>query len=259
MDASIATNCEKNLWERAGAYRHVLVRRATGELPPMEATLHFAEIVEKNYRAHETLLDAGAGPAHFLREFRRFMREEEYRGIDISSELIAAGQEIFPKATLRTDSIEALDPKADAADHVVCCNVLPHVSNVRIAIDKLLAVTRKHLYVRFLVDETTTYMIRHVHNDLNYAGISTVAPADELDAQGSPRDFHHFNVYSRGYIEGLLKQSSRVKSWTLYGDTFFDPARIAADARGPNSTRIVEGQMAIGRILCPWAYLVVNV
>ena len=84
------------------------------------------------------------------------------RGCDISpSSLETAARESVKwglDIPLATKSIYELDPQTDAADTVLCCEVLEHLTNPGAGLEKLLSITRKdfpffviYLYHSFLL------------------------------------------------------------------------------------------------------------
>lgn len=242
----------QTLWDRSPIYRETLEKRITGALPPMEANKHLAETLRAVYADGDTLLDAGCGAGHFLRLYAGIVPETRITGIDISASLLAIARQHYPAAAFEQSTIEDYRPAAPF-DHVTCCNVLMHVANLRTAVDRLLALTRKTLHIRMLIGDAT-YLIRHVHNSENYAGISNVPPADELDAGGAPSDFHHFNIYSRAFVASLLDRPD-VATADIVPDTFMDLSALERERKGRYQTRIVDGQLVIGNIICPWAYV----
>lgn len=68
---------------------------------------------------------------------------------DIAPEAVAEARQRLDAANirvnLRTDSIYNLDPATDSADLVVCCEVMEHLEDSQLALDKLHGVCRKYL------------------------------------------------------------------------------------------------------------------
>ena len=242
----------QSLWDRSPIYRETLEKRIMGALPPMEANKHLAETLREVSVEGDTLLDAGCGAGHFLRLYTDVVPESRITGIDVSDSLLAIARQHYPAAAFTRSTIEEFAPPAPF-DHVTCCNVLMHVANLRVAIDRLLALSRKTLHVRMLIGDAT-YLIRHVHSTDSYAGISDIPPSEELDASGAPVDFHHFNIYSRAFIASLLDRPD-VEAADIVPDTFMDLAALARERKGRYQTRVVDGQLVIGNIICPWAYV----
>lgn len=241
-----------DLWERANLVNRLMERRASGELPEMEASAFLAKAIGAEYREGETLLDAGCGAGHFLRSFR-FLPERLYTGVDVSPSLVEAGRTHFPQAEFVLGTIEDLPRLGRRFDHVVCSNVLPHVEKLWPALQALASVTTKRLYIRSLIGDQTL-LIRHVHNREAFGGISAVEPAKEIGKDNAPREYHHFNIYSKELVEGFLRELS-AKRVEIFEDTFFDLGKISSEKKtSRNATRAIDGKMVIGNIICPWAY-----
>lgn len=245
----------QTLWDRSPIYRQTLEKRITGQMPPMEANTYIATALRHAYRDGDTVLDAGCGAGHFLRLFTEFVPQEKITGLDVSPNLLSMAQQHFPRAAFVTATIEDFK-SSQPFDHVICCNVLMHVDNLREAIDALLRLSRKTLCLRMLIGNST-FLIRHVHNTENFAGMSDTAPADELDADGNPREFHHFNIYSRAFVASLLQRPD-VAGFDIIPDTFMNPEALQSEKKGRFQTRVVDGQYVIGNIICPWTYVHVH-
>src|SRR4051812_44939071 len=114
-------SAHEDLWERANNVNRLMERRATGELPEMEASIFLAKLIGESFVEGETLLDAGSGPGHFLRSFK-FLPEKDYTGVDISAALVRAGRKYFPAAEFVVASVERLADLGRKFDHVVCSN-----------------------------------------------------------------------------------------------------------------------------------------
>jgi 2-polyprenyl-3-methyl-5-hydroxy-6-metoxy-1,4-benzoquinol methylase len=77
------------------------------------------------------------------------------RGSDISAEVVAEAQERARTAGLdvayRAAPIEALEPAADAAELVVCCEVLEHLPDPEAGLEKITSLASPWLIVRSLL------------------------------------------------------------------------------------------------------------
>ena len=245
-----------DLWERANSVNHLMEKRATGELPEMEASIYLAKLVGESFAEGETLLDAGSGPGHFLRSFK-FLPEKDYTGIDISPALVEAGKRYFPEAEFLVGAVEGLSDLGRKFDHVVCSNVLPHVEQLVPALRSLAAVTRRRLYLRTMIGDQTL-LIRHVHNRNGFGGITDIEPSDEIDEANVPREYHNFNIYSRDIVARFLRDFGARKV-DIFDDVYFDPNKIASEKNAsPRATRIVDGRMVAHNIICPWSYAIAD-
>jgi ubiquinone/menaquinone biosynthesis C-methylase UbiE len=247
----------ENLWERAHIAHGVLEKRATGALPPMEASEFVARLISERYTPGDSVLDVGSGPGHFLVSLQSFLPAQSYHGVDVSPSMVEVGRRQFPNARFDELSIYELDRLGTQYDHVICSNVIPHVDNLGRALKCLFEVTRKSLYVRTLIGDQT-FLIRHVHNRDNYSNVSDVEAGDELDENNEPRDFHYFNIYSRGVVAKLVEQLG-ARSFEILDDNFMDLQKIEREKKtGKNVSKVVDGRIVIGNIICPWAYLLVE-
>jgi 2-polyprenyl-3-methyl-5-hydroxy-6-metoxy-1,4-benzoquinol methylase len=95
----------------------------------------------------ENALEVGCGEGELT--IRIASRCSRVAAFDIAPEAIAEARRRLDaahvQANLRTDSIYDLDPVADRADLVVCCEVMEHLEDSQLALDKLHAVCRKYL------------------------------------------------------------------------------------------------------------------
>lgn len=247
----------ESLWERSHVVHRVLDRRASGELPPMDASEFLANIVSQDYLVGETVLDVGCGPGHFYRSFSSFLPEECYSGSDLSSKMIGVARNHFPKAGFHVLPLEDMSSLKSEFDHVICSNVLPHVDALWPALESLIKVTRKRLYIRALFGDQT-FLIRHIHNSENYAGVSEIPITAEINRKNEPVDFHHFNIYSKKLVAHIAYSLGASKV-SMFDDTFIDHGRILKEQnKSKNATQSLGGHLVIGNIICPWGYAIID-
>lgn len=243
----------ESLWERSHTAHRVLARRATGELPQMEASQYLAGVIAADYKNGETVLDVGCGPGHFYRSFQNFLPQDCYTGTDLSPKMIEVAKECFPAASFSVLALEDTASLNGKFDHVVCSNVIPHVDALRPAMKALMSATKKRLYIRALFADQT-FLIKHVHNSDNYPGVSDVPVSRELDDSNIPADYHNFNIYSKKLIASIATEFG-AKDVKVFDDEFIDHDKIMKEQKsGKNVTRSIGGQLVIGNIVCPWAY-----
>jgi 2-polyprenyl-3-methyl-5-hydroxy-6-metoxy-1,4-benzoquinol methylase len=98
-------------------------------------------------RGIENALEVGCGEGELT--IRIAARCSRVAAFDIAPEAIAEARRRLDaahvQANLRTDSIYDLDPIADSADLVVCCEVMEHLEDSQLALGKLHDVCRKYL------------------------------------------------------------------------------------------------------------------
>lgn len=92
--------------------------------------------------------EVGCGEGYWVTRWQRQGREA--RGSDFSASVVAlandnAAAQGLPGNLFAVRSIYDLEPADDAADLVVCCEVLEHLENPATALDRLRSVTRRHL------------------------------------------------------------------------------------------------------------------
>lgn len=96
-----------------------------------------------------TALEVGCGEGEL--SIRVALAGKQVRGFDIAAEVIPEAHRRSAAAgvslDLRTDSIFNLDPALDSADLVVCCEVMEHLEDPQLALEKLHSVCRQRLIV----------------------------------------------------------------------------------------------------------------
>jgi 2-polyprenyl-3-methyl-5-hydroxy-6-metoxy-1,4-benzoquinol methylase len=97
-----------------------------------------------------TIHDVGCGEGYWVREWVR--QGKSVRGTDFSSKIIdlaklnALERNISP-ALFEIKSIYDLQTQQDAADLVVCCEVLEHLDRPEEALDRLRSIVKKYLII----------------------------------------------------------------------------------------------------------------
>lgn len=93
------------------------------------------------------LLEVGCGEGHVLGVLAH--RGYKMAGCDISDESLAVARREIDKRgldiPLYNKSVYDLDPNEDMADTVLCCEVLEHLTDPELALEKLVSVTRRNL------------------------------------------------------------------------------------------------------------------
>ncbi len=93
--------------------------------------------------------EIGCGEGHIVGMLAR--NGYRVRGCDIEPTALAVARSEAERhgldIPLDQKSVYDLDPREDSADVVLCCEVLEHLTDPAAALDRLLAVTRKHLIV----------------------------------------------------------------------------------------------------------------
>lgn len=111
----------------------------------------FDELLEKAGKK-DTVLEVGCGEGE-LSIRTALATAASVRAFDISSDVITEARHrahdagVAQRIAFRQDRVEAIDPDRDAADLVICCEVLEHLDSPREAITQLASTCRGHLIV----------------------------------------------------------------------------------------------------------------
>jgi SAM-dependent methyltransferase len=154
-----------------------------------------------------------------------------------------------PRTEFHQADIFALPFEDRSFDVVLCCNVLLHLPSIARPLAELARVARRHVVVRTLVGERS-FRIQDVQ--------AATPPGEEFDAEGEPRRWHYYNIYSKAYVEARIAALPGVASVEIRPDTDFSPERIqeaAGASRAPDSTRMLGGWQVNGFILQPWHFI----
>lgn len=241
-------------WDGDGGYGETLYKRAVGDLPEMESSKAAARRIQALWTPGETILDVGCGAGHYLRSLRRELGPDvAYTGADATRNYVELARKAFAddaKATFEQADIFNL-PFADGSyDIVMCNNVLLHLPSIAKPLTELVRVARRALVIRMLCGDRT-FLIRDVR------------PGNpEIDANGEPTSFNHFNIYSRAYVSSVLEALPGVSAVRIEDDQDFDAAAVNCSRQENdnrfNSTRMVGNTQVNGCILQPWAFVYVT-
>jgi len=247
----------------------VYYKRATGELPEMESSKALASLVKEWVLPRDSILDVGCGAGHYLQSLRREIAEPfRYTGLDATRRHIELAREAW-KGQSDTDfqqgDIYSL-PFDDAEyDIVMCSNVLLHLPSVQVPLSELVRTARRRVIIRTLVGDRSFRIqeVRSSADDRTDASTASDAKVDsEFDADGEPKSFSYYNIYSQSYIEGLVSRLPNTTSCTIFPDREFDVAKLEADlARysSPNATHLMNGLQVNRYVLLPWHFVSIEV
>src|SRR5262245_7847535 len=244
----------RNTWESDRSYGEMLYRRAIGDLPEMESSKAVARRIKKLWRPGDSILDVGCGAGHYLVSLRREIGASfEYVGVDSTANYIDLARNAFDRETsVRFEQADIFNLPFESGSFgiVMCSNVFPCLPNIVKPLSELMRVARDIVVVRLLCGDRT-HLIREVR-----------AHEPELDASGEPYSFAYLNIYSRKYVESLLKQDMAMTSFSIEPDLDFVPENITKPPRGdqspPIGTTTIGNMQVNGYILMPWAFLTIS-
>lgn len=252
-------------WDEDPAYGELFLKRATGSAPEMESSKAIARILKSWVRPNDRILDVGCGAGHYLRSLRNQIEVPfHYRGVDATANYISLAQTAWagnPSADFQVGDAFKLPVADKSVDIAMCCNVFLHLPSIKQPLRELLRAARRSVIVRTLVGERS-FRIQDVYNPVAHPAHFNSAHDLEFDDSGEPIAFHYYNIYSKVYIENLLRSDPNVKSVSIIPDTDFDPAKLSADAVEradvPDITRMMNGWQVNGYILQPWHFVQVE-
>jgi ubiquinone/menaquinone biosynthesis C-methylase UbiE len=229
----------------------VFYKRATGDLPEMESSKAAARRVSKHLRPGDSVLDVGCGAGHYLRSLRLAAASPfRYTGVDLTPAYIDLARKAFAgdqDVDLMVGNVFNLPHDDRVFDVAMSNNVLLHLPSIATPLRELCRVTRRHVVVRTLIGDRS-FLIREVRRSDN-----------EFDAEGEPREYNWYNIWSRAYVSQLLGGIDRVQRFSIERDEDFDPSRIEAAARdnplASNATRMLGSWQVNGYVLQPWCFL----
>ncbi|MBI2108814.1 MAG: class I SAM-dependent methyltransferase [Parcubacteria group bacterium] len=255
---------QKN-WQQDKLYADIFKKRATGELPEMESSRAAAKKILKYFKSGYSMLDVGCGAGHYLNSYDRQLKGKKYTyvGIDASKRYVDIAKKVYAErgnVSFRVGSIYKLPFKNKSFDIVVCNNVLLHLPEIKQAIKELNRVAKKVVIIRTLVGYKS-YYIKNVCTKSDFEYIN-VPDNDPFYKDGSPKNFFYFNIYSKPYIEAVVKKYSPKAKVKIEEDRDFDVKNLAKnkkDFRGRiNATELAGSMQASGYILLPWAFVTIE-
>ncbi|OGH69521.1 MAG: hypothetical protein A3C90_00175 [Candidatus Magasanikbacteria bacterium RIFCSPHIGHO2_02_FULL_51_14] len=252
-----------SIWRKDTLYADIFKKRALGDLPEMESSKAAAKKLGAVFTDGCSILDVGCGVGHYLVSYRKALKEKKYTytGVDVTPEYIDIGKEIFGgelNIHFLVGSIYEL-PFADKSfDIVVCNNVLLHLPEVRTAIRELLRVAKKTLIIRALVGDKS-YRIKDIYTkqDMDFFE----SDVDTFDEDGEPKDFSFYNIYSKRYVNAIIKDALPGAKVTIEEDLDFDLGEMSRNKKDfnnrTNATTVVGGMQVNGNIILPWSFVTV--
>ena len=237
--------------------------RATGKSPEMEVSKAIANILKPKIKSGSKLLDVGCACGHYYRSIKKIVKKNFfYTGTD--------PYEIFldkAKIAWRNDAnvnflkgnIYKLPFKKNQFDLTICSNVFIHLNKIKKPLQELLRVTKGTIIIRTVVYDVS-YKVQLVYNNKWWKN-TDVKPKDEFDKNGNPRAFSYFNILSKDFLEGTIKDINKKAKVTFIKDNFFSKKKISSSnkkEKRPLATRIVGDEQFSGCLMQPHYFVIIN-
>ena len=237
--------------------------RATGKSPEMEVSKAIANILKPKIKNGSKLLDVGCACGHYYRSIKKRVKKNFfYTGTD--------PYEIFldkAKIAWRNDAnvnflkgnIYKLPFKKNQFDLTICSNVFIHLNKIKKPLQELLRVTKGTIIIRTVVYDVS-YKVQLVYNNKWWKN-TDVKPKDEFDKNGNPRAFSYFNILSKDFLEGTIKDINKKAKVTFIKDNFFSKKRISSSnkkEKRPLATRIVGDEQFSGCLMQPHYFVIIK-
>jgi ubiquinone/menaquinone biosynthesis C-methylase UbiE len=254
---------EKNnwrVWDKIPDYGQTLYKRAKGDLEDMESAKSLAGILKSFYKSGMNILDVGCGAGHYLKVFRELLDEKiDYTGLDATDYYIQLAKKAFGDRHkfLKGD---ILDLKFDdnVFDVVVCNNVILHLPPPpKKAISELIRVAKKYVVIRtvFGIGERN-YIIKEVRSPEEKIVKVENWPKDIINEKGEPFLFNYFNMYTKQYIESIVKEiDGNIKIKFIDEDKNRSPDNSNL---GLAATRVINGKQVAGNLILDWKFIILE-
>ncbi|MFH0791008.1 MAG: class I SAM-dependent methyltransferase [Candidatus Omnitrophota bacterium] len=165
-----------------------------------------------------SLLDVGCGNGEFLREVQKVMPHVKLAGVDISSRIIEKNRSLMPGVEFYTIDLnnEILPNRFDV---VVCMEVIEHCADYQNAIQRLMEMTGKWLFITvpcgpvFEIDRCVGHLRHFNAKDISTAVTNAGLRIVSLQCWGFP----FFNLYKHAINIAPNKTIERFLSSKNYG------------------------------------------
>lgn len=165
-----------------------------------------------------SLLDVGCGNGEFLREVQKNLPHVKLTGIDISSRIIEKNRSMMPEVEFYTLDLNN-ETLSNRFDVVVCMEVIEHCRDYQKAIQRLMEMTGKRLFITvpcgpiFKIDRCVGH-VRHFNiEDISTAFRDAGLKIEVLQCWGFP----FFNLYKHAINIAPHKIIERFLSSKNYG------------------------------------------
>tara|TARA_B110000977_G_C11027869_1_gene473969 strand:+ start:422 stop:1258 length:837 start_codon:yes stop_codon:yes gene_type:complete len=237
--------------------------RATGKSPEMEVSKAIANILKPKIKNGSRLLDVGCACGHYYRSIKKKVKKDFfYTGTD-PYEIFLDKAKIAWKNDANVNflkgNIYKLPFKKNQFDLTICSNVFIHLNKIKKPLQELLRVTKGTIIIRTVVYDVS-YKVQLVYNNKWWKN-TDVKPKDEFDKNGNPRAFSYFNILSKDFLEGTIKDINKKAKVTFVKDNFFSKKKISSSnkkERRPLATRIVGDEQFSGCLMQPHYFVIIE-
>lgn len=248
------------VWDSEPTYGDLFYKRATGELPEMESSKALAKIIQPYLEEGDRIGDIGCGGGHYLRSLdNKATKKFHYVGVDQTAYYIQKANEAFSNQTnenafrISTSFIQgdifSIPLENEAVEIAICNNVLLHLPSIKKPLSELIRIAKKTVIIRALFGEHTL-RIKQVHKP------------EEFDENGEPLNYHFHNIYSKSYIESILRKNGIQKFHFFEDKDFqseaFDRSENYVGKRPDNLTVVLNGMQVNTYIIQPWTFLIIE-
>ena len=197
--------------------------RATGKSPEMEVSKAIASILKPKIKSGNKLLDVGCACGHYYRSIKKRVKKNFfYTGTDPYEIFLDKAKIAWKNDTnvnFLKGNIYKLPFKKNQFDLTICSNVFIHLNKIKKPLQELLRVTKGTIIIRTVVYDVS-YKVQLVYNNKWWKN-TDVKPKDEFDINGNPRAYSYFNILSKDFLEGSIKDINKKAKVTFIKDNFF--------------------------------------
>jgi ubiquinone/menaquinone biosynthesis C-methylase UbiE len=237
--------------------------RATGKSPEMEVSKAIANILKPKIKNGSKLLDVGCACGHYYRSIKKRVKKNFfYTGTDPYEIFLDKAKIAWKNDTnvnFLKGNIYKLPFKKNQFDLTICSNVFIHLNKIKKPLQELLRVTKGTIIIRTVVYDVS-YKVQLVYNNKWWKN-TDVKPKDEFDKNGNPRAFSYFNILSKDFLEGTIKDINKKAKVTFIKDNFFSKKRISSSnkkEKRPLATRIVGDEQFSGCLMQPHYFVIIK-
>ena len=237
--------------------------RATGKSPEMEVSKAIANILKSKIKSGNKLLDVGCACGHYYRSIKKRVKKNFfYTGTDPYEIFLDKAKIAWKNDTnvnFLKGNIYKLPFKKNQFDLTICSNVFIHLNKIKKPLQELLRVTKGTIIIRTVVYDVS-YKVQLVYNNKWWKN-TDVKPKDEFDKNGNPRAFSYFNILSKDFLEGTIKDINKKAKVTFIKDNFFSKKKISSSnkkEKRPLATRIVGDEQFSGCLMQPHYFVIIK-